>query len=148
MSKTVPNIPTVKNILEEIFEENFSCTGEEAAEIISDRFDSLLKDYQDRGPCLPNKTRQEFIKISKYVGLPLGSFSREILKEQWYYRARQQFPDHLEKRFEISQFHAPPAQFTGLGRANLSNHPVFYGAENVITAIEEVIDTSVPTDDS
>lgn len=37
-----------------------------------------------------------------------------------------------------STFGAPPSQFTSLGRANLLNHPVFYGSFDSRTAMQEI----------
>lgn len=37
-----------------------------------------------------------------------------------------------------STFGAPPPQFTSLGRANLLNHPVFYGSFDSRTAMQEI----------
>ena len=55
--------------------------------------------------------------------------------EQHYYRVRKGSIDDITNPKEFSY---PPAKFSGPGRCNLKNRPVFYGAESALVALEEV----------
>jgi len=125
-------------VIQRELKKNFSGSETKAAEIIAERFDRLLSDYQDREPCDPDHVRTEYLDLIGSIGFPLATVSRPAPQEQWYWRARKLFPDHEVLRSDPSQFNAPPAEFTALGRANLASHPVFYGADSPYTAVSEI----------
>lgn len=94
--------------------------------------ESLIDRYED-----VEATHENHVRILSIVRQQLGATSvvseqREF--EQFYFRARM-------GNFDITdpfQFSIPPARFTGSGRCNLPQSPVFYGGEHPATTLLEI----------
>jgi hypothetical protein len=106
-----------------------------APEEVDKRFDQILNELRDEKDV--TKINKRIANLSGGFQLYATEFNFEGESFLRIYRVTKNYPNLEESIHLPSSFLNPPPEGTKLGRANLKNHPVFYGAIAPKTAIEE-----------
>jgi len=103
---------------------------------IEEDVNNFLKTQQGFEPSIP-QTEKILKDFTSITGGLITSFQRREGLEQWYFRVRPKNGMKDGDELYKNQFSYPPTEYTGFGRVNLPNHPVFYGGEKIDVVIQE-----------
>lgn len=122
MTNEFENYPTEKQAIKSIerlkkIEWPKYIQGDDVYEYISQIENEIFKEF----PIIPNFFRE----------LEFSDFNLKIF--------RTRAVDSIRNINTYSEHSYPPAQFTGFGRCNFPNYPIFYSSNNALTALKETV---------